>query len=78
MLNTVLNTVLGLLFEDAKEAAFAQFKVWECAAVAVIFFLSPNITLQAMLILMTIALFISYGAFLFLTIVIEKPSTVRS
>ncbi|KXG23724.1 UNC93-like protein 3 isoform X1 [Sorghum bicolor] len=78
MLNTVLNTVLGLLFEDAKEAAFAQCKVWECAAVAIIFFLSPNITLQAMLIIMTTALFISCGAFLFLTIVIDKPSTVRS
>jgi hypothetical protein len=63
---------------QTQEAAFAQCKVWECAAVAVIFFLSPNITLQAMLILMTTALFISCGSFLFLTIVIEKPSIVRS
>ena len=63
---------------QTQEAAFAQFKVWECAALAVIFFLSPNIMLQAMLILMTTALFISCGAFLFLTIVTEKPSTVRS
>ncbi|KAJ1265910.1 hypothetical protein BS78_08G109700 [Paspalum vaginatum] len=76
MLNTELNVVLGLLFEDSKEAAFAQFKIWECGAVAVIFFLSPHITLHAMLILMTTALLISFGAFLFLTIVIEKSLTV--
>lgn len=76
MLNTELNALLGLLFEDAKEAAFAQFKVWECGAVAVIFFLSPHITLQAMLILMTTVLLISFGAFLFLTIVIKKSSAV--
>ncbi|RCV18787.1 hypothetical protein SEVIR_3G345200v4 [Setaria viridis] len=78
MLNTELNAVVGLLFEDSKEASFAQFKVWECGAIAVIFFLSPHITLQAMLILMTAALFISLGAFLLLTIFVEKSSPVRS
>ncbi|KAL6847363.1 hypothetical protein ACP4OV_023216 [Aristida adscensionis] len=78
MLNTQLNAVLGLLFEDAKEAAFAQFKVWQSGAIAVIFFLSPHIMLQAMLILMTTALFISFGTFLFLTTAIEKSSIVRS
>ncbi|KAF8776621.1 hypothetical protein HU200_003345 [Digitaria exilis] len=78
MLNTELNAVIGLLFKDAKEASFAQFKVWECGAVAVIFFLSPLITLQAMLILMTAGLFFAFGAFLFLTIVVDKSSGVRS
>ncbi|CAL4891585.1 unnamed protein product [Urochloa decumbens] len=78
MMNTELNAVVGLLFEDAKEASFAQFKVWECGAVAVIFFLSPHITLQAMLILMTVALLISFAAFLLLTFVVEKSSAVRS
>jgi hypothetical protein len=129
MMNTELNAVVGLLFEDSKviyaygmkmmsrshllvynffminvsgvyfdisfiscifdeslclaiwqlqEASFAQFKVWECGAVAAIFFLSPHITLQTMLILMIAALFISLGAFLFLTIVVEKSSAVRS
>jgi hypothetical protein len=61
-----------------QEAAFAQLKVWQSGAIAVIFFLSPNITLQAMLILMATALIISFGAFLLLTLVVEKPSTVRS
>ncbi|XP_039839847.1 UNC93-like protein 3 isoform X2 [Panicum virgatum] len=75
MLNTKLNAVVGLMFEDAKESAFAQFKVWECGAVAVIFFLSPHIVLQVMLILMTASLVISFGAFLFLTIAVEKSSS---
>ncbi|XP_025807753.1 UNC93-like protein 3 isoform X4 [Panicum hallii] len=77
VLNTQLSALLGLLFEDVKEAAFAQLKVWQSGAIAVIFFLSPNITLQAMLILMTTGLFISFGSFMFLTLVVEKSSTVR-
>ncbi|CAL5092957.1 unnamed protein product [Urochloa decumbens] len=77
VLNTQLSALLGLLFEDVKEAAFAQLKVWQSGAIAVIFFLSPSITLQAMLILMTTGLFISFGSFLFLTLVVEKSSTVR-
>uniref|UniRef100_A0A0E0JBB4 UNC93-like protein 3 n=1 Tax=Oryza nivara TaxID=4536 RepID=A0A0E0JBB4_ORYNI len=78
VLNTQLSALLGLLFEDVKEAAFAQWRVWQSGAIAVIFFLSPNITLQAMLILMAIALIISFGSFLLLTLVVEKPSTTRS
>ncbi|PVH63064.1 hypothetical protein PAHAL_3G465100 [Panicum hallii] len=79
MLNTQLNAVVGLMFEDAKEAAFAQFKVWECGAIATIFFLSLHIMLQVMLVLMTASLVISFGAFLFLTIAVEKSSSaVRS
>uniref|UniRef100_A0A0D3HVT6 Major facilitator superfamily (MFS) profile domain-containing protein n=1 Tax=Oryza barthii TaxID=65489 RepID=A0A0D3HVT6_9ORYZ len=76
--DAVLSALLGLLFEDVKEAAFAQWRVWQSGAIAVIFFLSPNITLQAMLILMAIALIISFGSFLLLTLVVEKPSTTRS
>lgn len=60
-----------------QEAAFAQLKVWQSGAIAVIFFLSPNITLQAMLVLMTTALIISFGSFLLLTLVVAKSSTVR-
>ncbi|XP_066355197.1 UNC93-like protein 3 isoform X1 [Miscanthus floridulus] len=76
VLNTQLSALLGLLFEDVKEAAFAQLKVWQSGAIAVIFFLSPSIALQAMLILMATALVISFGSFLFLTIVVEKSSPV--
>ncbi|PWZ58840.1 UNC93-like protein 3 [Zea mays] len=78
VLNTQLSALLGLLFEDVKEAAFAQLKVWQSGAIAVIFFLSPSITLQAMLLLMAAALVISFGSFLFLTLVVEKSSPVRA
>jgi hypothetical protein len=61
-----------------QEAAFAQLKVWQSGAIAVIFFLSPSITLQAMLILMATSLFISFGSFLLLTLVVEKPSIIRA
>jgi hypothetical protein len=47
-----------------QEAAFAQLKVWQSGAIAVIFFLSPNITLQAMLNLMTTSLSITLQAIL--------------
>ncbi|KAM3254733.1 hypothetical protein ACQJBY_048290 [Aegilops geniculata] len=78
VLNTQLSALLGLLFEDVKEAAFAQLKVWQSGAIAVIFFLSPSITLQAMLVLMAASLVISFGLFLLLTLVVEKPSTIRA
>ncbi|CAM0909028.1 unnamed protein product [Alopecurus aequalis] len=78
VLNTQLSALLGLLFEDVKEAAFAQLKVWQSAAIAVIFFLSPSITLQTMLIFMATSIFISFGSLLLLILVIEKPSTIRS
>jgi hypothetical protein len=62
-----------------QEAAIAQFRVWQSGAMAAIFFLSPTITLQAMLILMTTSLVISFGSFLLLTLVVEKlPPTVKS
>ncbi|XP_044395552.1 UNC93-like protein 3 isoform X2 [Triticum aestivum] len=78
VLNTQLSALLGLLFEDVKEAAFAQLKVWQSGAIAVIFFLSPSITLQAMLILMAASLVVSFGLFLLLTLVVEKPSSIRA
>uniref|UniRef100_A0A453JY79 Uncharacterized protein n=1 Tax=Aegilops tauschii subsp. strangulata TaxID=200361 RepID=A0A453JY79_AEGTS len=61
-----------------QEAAFAQLKVWQSGAIAVIFFLSPSITLQAMLILMAASLVVSFGLFLLLTLVVEKPSSIRA
>ena len=72
----VLNKYSNLTPRPMQEAAFAQLKVWQSGAIAVIFFLSPSITLQAMLILMAAGLVISFGSFLFLTLVVEKSSPV--
>lgn len=66
--NTQLNALFGILFKHDMEAAFAQLKLWQSAAIAVVFFLSPYITLQAMLILMVAALCIAMIGFYFLTV----------
>ncbi|XP_008788091.1 UNC93-like protein 3 [Phoenix dactylifera] len=70
--NTQLNALFGMLFKHDTEAAFAQLKVWQSASIAVIFFLSPYITMQAMLILMGVALCIAMTGFLFLTLHVER------
>ncbi|KAG0468094.1 hypothetical protein HPP92_017422 [Vanilla planifolia] len=76
--NTQLNALLGMLFRQNTEAAFAQLKVWQSAATAVVFFLGPAIGLKAMVIIMTAALCISVSGFLFLTLSLQKSSIVPS
>ncbi|XP_057970789.1 UNC93-like protein 3 [Malania oleifera] len=68
VLNTQLNALFGMLFKHDLEGAFAQLKVWQSASIAVVFFLSSHISMQAMLVLMIITLCISVTAFLFLTL----------
>ncbi|MCL7035713.1 hypothetical protein MKW94_026732 [Papaver nudicaule] len=77
--NTQLNAMLGILFKDDTEGAFAQLKVWQSASIAVVFFLYPHITLQAMIIIMIVALVLAVVCFLFLTLHLEKAfSSSRS
>ncbi|KAJ0983970.1 hypothetical protein J5N97_002326 [Dioscorea zingiberensis] len=70
--NTQLNALVGILFKHETESAFAQMKVWQSASIALICFLSPCISFQAMLILFVIALFIAVTGFLYLAIRVEK------
>lgn len=72
VLNTQLSALLGLLFRHDTEGAFAQLKVWQCAAIAVVFFLSPHITLHTMLVVMLATICISVASFLFLMLFVEK------
>ncbi|XVF08058.1 hypothetical protein REPUB_Repub06bG0192900 [Reevesia pubescens] len=72
VLNTQLGALLALLFKHDTEGAFAQLKVWQSSAIAVVFFLSPAITLQTMVVIMLVAICISLVSFLFLTIKVEK------
>ncbi|KAJ0987749.1 hypothetical protein J5N97_006105 [Dioscorea zingiberensis] len=68
---TQLNALLGILSKHERgfdlESAFGQLKVWQSAAIAVVFFLSPYISFQAMLIVMVVALCIALSGFLLLT-----------
>ncbi|GMP96518.1 hypothetical protein CsSME_00045142 [Camellia sinensis var. sinensis] len=71
--NTQLNALLGMLFKhDMIEGAFAQLKVWQCVSIAVVFFVSPYISLHAMLVVILVAVCISVGGFLFLILMVEK------
>lgn len=55
-----------------QEGAFAQLKVWQSASIAVVFFLSPYISLQAMVFIILAAIIISVAAFMFLILHVEK------
>ncbi|XP_030542589.1 UNC93-like protein 3 [Rhodamnia argentea] len=72
VLNTQLNALLGLLFKRDTEGAFAQLKVWQSASIAVIFFLSPYISLEAMLWIMLAGVCVSFSGFLYLSLRVEK------
>nr|POE80294.1 isoform 2 of unc93-like protein 3 [Quercus suber] len=65
-------------FYSNVEGAFAQLKVWQSASIAVVFFLSPYISLKAMVAIMLAALCISYAGFLFLTLKVEKAFSSSS
>ncbi|KAK1298634.1 UNC93-like protein 3 [Acorus calamus] len=70
--NTQLNALLGILFKNDTDAAFAQLKVWQSAAISVVFFLSPHISFQAMLVVMVAALCVSVAGFLYLTLSVKN------
>ncbi|KAK6942931.1 Ion channel regulatory protein, UNC-93 [Dillenia turbinata] len=76
--NMQLSALLGLLFKHDTEGAFAQLKVWQSGAVAVVFFISPHISMSAMLVVMVAALCIAMSGFLFLTLRIKKALAASS
>ncbi|KAI8015640.1 UNC93-like protein 3 [Camellia lanceoleosa] len=64
--NTQLNALLGKLFKHD------MLKVWQCVSIAVVFFVSPHVSLHAVLVVMRVAVCISVVGFLFLTLMVEK------
>uniref|UniRef100_A0A7N0U5A2 UNC93-like protein 3 n=1 Tax=Kalanchoe fedtschenkoi TaxID=63787 RepID=A0A7N0U5A2_KALFE len=72
VLMTQLNALIGMLFKHDMEGAFAQLKVWQSASIALVFFVSPYITLQSMLLVMVAALVISVVSFMYLTVCVAK------
>ncbi|CAN4116124.1 unnamed protein product [Withania somnifera] len=77
VLNTQLSALLGILFKDDLEGAFAQLKLWQSFAIAIVFFLGPYISLQTMLVIMFVALCLSSLGLLFLTLKVEKEFSYR-
>ncbi|KAI8560478.1 hypothetical protein RHMOL_Rhmol04G0259000 [Rhododendron molle] len=78
VLNTQLSALLGMLFKHDTEGAFAQLKVWQSASIAVVFFMSPYISLLAMLVVMVAAVCIAVVGFLFLTLQMINFPTFNS
>ncbi|KAF8069340.1 hypothetical protein N665_1141s0001 [Sinapis alba] len=72
ILNTQISALLALLFKHDTEGAFAQVKVWQSASIAIVFFLSPYISLQAMVIVMLVMVCVSLLSFLVLTLKVES------
>ncbi|CAA3001557.1 UNC93 3 [Olea europaea subsp. europaea] len=72
VLNTQLCAFLGILFKHDLEGAFAQLNLWQSISIAVVYFLSPYISFETMIVIMLTALCISILGFLFLTLQIEK------
>ncbi|XP_078429262.1 major facilitator superfamily protein [Wolffia australiana] len=64
--NTQLSSLLGLIFRDNTEGAFAQLKVWQSASTSVVFFVSPHISFPGMSLMLLICLLLSLLPFLFL------------
>ncbi|GAV62696.1 UNC-93 domain-containing protein [Cephalotus follicularis] len=75
--NTQLNALVGILFKRDTEGAFAQLKVWQSASISVVFFVSPYISLHAMLIIMLATICLSMAGFLFLTLQVEETFSPR-
>ncbi|KAL5716638.1 hypothetical protein ACHQM5_009774 [Ranunculus cassubicifolius] len=75
VLNTQLSSLLGMLFTNDTEGAFAQLKVWQCAAIAIVFFVGPHVTMHVILVVMLAAIGISVACFLFLMMLVEKAFT---
>ncbi|KAK1392595.1 putative Ion channel regulatory protein, UNC-93 [Heracleum sosnowskyi] len=77
--NTQLSALIALLFKHDMEGSFAQLKLWQSASTAIVFFVSPYITFEAMLEFMLVAVCISVAGFLVLTLKLERAfSTVTS
>lgn len=75
ILNTQISALLALLFKHDTEGAFAQLKVWQSASIAIVFFLSPYISLQAMVIVMLVMVCVSLLSFLVLALKVESVFT---
>ncbi|XP_048493398.1 UNC93-like protein 3 isoform X2 [Beta vulgaris subsp. vulgaris] len=74
---TQINALLGMLFKHDMEGAFAQLKVWQSFSIAVVFFLTPYISLHVMAGVMLIALCIALASFFILTLKLEKGFSPR-
>ncbi|XP_057438432.1 UNC93-like protein 3 [Lotus japonicus] len=75
VLMTQLNALLGMLFKHDMEGAFAQLRIWQSATIAIMFFLSPNISFETVVVTMLALLCFSLCSFLWLALKVGKASS---
>ncbi|XP_057438435.1 UNC93-like protein 3 [Lotus japonicus] len=75
VLMTQLNALLGMLFKHDTEGAFAQLKIWQSATIAIMFFLSPHISFEVMVVIILAFLCFSFCSFLWLALKVVKTSS---
>ncbi|KEH23994.1 ion channel regulatory protein UNC-93 [Medicago truncatula] len=75
VLMTQLNALLGMLFKHDMEGAFAQLKIWQSATIAMVFFLAPYISFQAVIMVMLTLLCLSFCSFLWLALKVGNASS---
>lgn len=76
--NTQLSAVLAMLFKHDMEGAFSHFKLWQSGAIAVVFFLSPYISMEAMVVIMLVCICISMFGFFILVLKVERAFSTIS
>ncbi|XP_019456320.1 PREDICTED: UNC93-like protein 3 [Lupinus angustifolius] len=74
VLMTQLNALLGMLFKHDTEGAFAQLKIWQSATIAIVFFLAPHVSFQAVVVITLVSLCLAFGSFLWLALKVAKSS----
>lgn len=72
--NTQISALLGILFPDNTEAAFAQWKIWQSVATAVVFFITNYTLMSVRLIILLATLTVSVVSFSTLRFIFFKKS----
>lgn len=70
--NTQISALLGILYPNDTEAAFAQWKIWQSAATSVVFFITSSTVLSLRLMVLLIGLPISLVFFSILSFIFLK------
>ncbi|KAI5063400.1 hypothetical protein GOP47_0021947 [Adiantum capillus-veneris] len=76
-LNTQISALLGILFANETEAAFAQWKIWQSVATSFVFFATSSITLSSRITILFFVLLISVSTLSILRFLILCKDVVK-
>lgn len=76
--NTQISALMGILFLDDTEAAFAQWKIWQSVATSLIFFINSSTTMSMRIVLLLITLPTSLLSFSGLRLIILSKAAGKN